>query len=182
MHRTPKIGRCRQAYQRAAAWPSAPAEKFTMKTIMEAHVRWLDQCHAMELIESALKSRRGVPHIDKIIRPLGPDWQTAVGQFPIYLAEYLGETVHPCVAAICSDPKTKSEVRNSRADADRWIHGIIADADRQLAKVERALIPNASTRTLNVALRLNQELLHSAIMFAEDFRAADNPGFERYCV
>jgi hypothetical protein len=134
----------------------------------------------MELIESALKSRRGVPHIDKITRHLGPDWQTAVGQFPIHLAEYLGETVHPCVMAICSDPKVKSELRNSRADADQWIHGVITDADRHVDKIEKALIPNASTRTLNVALRLNQELLHSAIMFAEDFRAADDPWFEQY--
>ncbi|WP_300547190.1 hypothetical protein [Roseovarius sp.] len=173
MPRSPTIGVCRQAYQRATARPSAPVEMFTMQEIKQAHFRWLEQCYAMELIESALKRRRGVPHIDKITQPLGPEWQTAVGHFPIHLAEYLGETVHPCVVAICS-------LRSSRADAEQWIQGIIADADRHLVKVERALIPNASTRTLNVALRLNQELLHSAIMFAEDVRAADDPLFERY--
>ena len=179
MPKTPKVGVCRQIYECAAACTPAPDVTLSMDRIKEAHELWIDQRRAMELVESALKRKSGVPPLDTIVRGLGHDWQTTVGQFPRMLAKYLGETIYPCVATICSNAPADSELRKYRHEAEARIEAIIADADKHLDIIERALDPDAPKSALNAALKKNWRLARDAIVFAVDFRAVADPGSVR---
>ena len=175
MPRTPKVGVCRQIYERAAARPPTLDATLTVAQIKSAHERWLAQLAALELIESSFRRKRGVPPIPQIVDALGPDWQAAVGRLPRTLATYLSD-IRPRIVALCSEAPVGSQLHRYRTTVTTQVDAIIDEARCWQQKAERALAPNASTRDMSTALRLCQRLLRDVIMVTEDLRAVADPG------